>query len=199
MFTGLIEEVGTIERIKQQGALTMTIRCKKVLEDVKVGDSIAVDGTCLTVTSFTSQSFDVDVIIGTSDRTKFKSVSAGYPVNLERALLPTTRLGGHFVSGHVDKTAKVLRKLSKGNAVVYHISLDKNDQKYVIPKGSIAVDGTSLTLFELNAHYFEIQLIPETQQATKLMTLKPGDTVHLEFDMLGKYIVRQEALACSAQ
>ncbi|TDL98642.1 riboflavin synthase [Macrococcus brunensis] len=199
MFTGLIEEVGTIERIKQQGALKMTIRCKKILEDIKVGDSIAVDGTCLTVTSFTPQSFDVDVIIGTSDRTKFKAVSAGYQVNLERALLPTTRLGGHFVSGHVDNTGKVLRKLSKGNAIVYHISLDKNDQKYVIPKGSIAVDGTSLTIFELNANYFEIQLIPETQEATKLMSLKPGDTVHLEFDMLGKYIVRQEALACSAQ
>ncbi|GGB02658.1 riboflavin synthase [Macrococcus hajekii] len=199
MFTGLIEEIGTVERIRQQGAIKMTIGCSKILEDIKIGDSIAVDGTCLTVTSFTDTSFDVDVIIGTSDRTKFKTVSTGYKVNLERALLPTTRLGGHFVSGHVDSTGKVLRKLSKGNAIVYHISLERSDLKYVIPKGSISVDGTSLTIFDLKANYFEIQLIPETQAATKLTTLKPGDTVHLEFDMLGKYIVRQEALSCSIE
>ncbi|TDM04592.1 riboflavin synthase [Macrococcus carouselicus] len=195
MFTGLIEEIGTIKQIKQQGALKMTIGCSRILDDMKIGDSIAVDGTCLTVTSFTADSFDVDIIIGTSDRTKFRSLSAGYQVNLERALLPTTRMGGHFVSGHVDNTGKVLRRLTKGNAVVYHISLERSDLKYVIPKGSIAVDGTSLTIFDLNANYFEIQLIPETQEKTKLLSLKPGDTVHLEFDMLGKYIVRQEALS----
>lgn len=192
MFTGLIEEVGVIQKMTRRGgSLTMTINCKKVVEDVKAGDSIAVDGTCLTVTSFTDSSFSVDVILGTENITKFSRVKQGYRVNLERALLPTTRLGGHFVSGHIDKTAKVIKKMNRGNSVIIQISLSPDDAPYVVPKGSIAVDGTSLTIFDLKPAYVEIQLIPETQQKTKLLALKPGDDVHLEFDMLGKYIVKQ--------
>lgn len=193
MFTGLIEEVGVIQTLsRRSGSLSMTVECSKVVEDVRIGDSIAVDGTCLTVTSFTSHSFTVDVIIGTENITKFNAIKQGYRVNLERALLPTTRLGGHFVSGHIDKTAKVIKKMNRGNSVIIQISLSPDDAPYVVTKGSIAVDGTSLTIFDLKPAYLEIQLIPETQQKTKLLDLKPGDAVHLEFDMLGKYILKQK-------
>ena len=195
MFTGIIEATGTIRRITGGRSLKMTIECPAILDDVKLGDSIAVDGTCLTVTHFTAETFDVDIITGTSDRTKFSAVQAGFTVNLERALMPTSRMGGHFVTGHIDKVAKVMRTFRQDNTTVCHISLAPDDQPYVIDKGSIAVDGTSLTVFKLAPNYFEVQLIPETQRQTKLMQLKPGDAVHLEFDMLGKYVLKQKERA----
>lgn len=192
MFTGIIEEVGTIARITRLGDTTaMTIDCRLILEDMHIGDSISVNGVCLTVTQFTAQSFDVDIVEGTSAITLFKTMKAGTRVNLERALLPTTRLGGHFVSGHVDTSLAVqsIRKLQK--TMVVRLRLPNEYRKFVIPKGSIAVNGTSLTIFKLD-DCIELHIMPETVRSTMLTELNTGDNVHIEFDMLGKYIINSQ-------
>ncbi|WP_414047004.1 riboflavin synthase [Macrococcus equi] len=194
MFTGIIEEVGVIQQIKRQGDTTfMTIGCEIITEDMHIGNSISVNGVCLTVTSFTATSFNVDIVEGTSAVTLFHTMKAGTHVNLERALLPTTRLGGHFVSGHVDTclTVESMKHLQK--TMVIRLKLPATFKKNVIPKGSIAVNGISLTIFKLD-HCIELHIIPETVRSTMLKDLKSGDIVHIEFDMLGKYILnsRQE-------
>ncbi|MGV2874876.1 riboflavin synthase [Macrococcus capreoli] len=192
MFTGIIEEVGKINQIKKQGDTTfMTIGCSLITEDMHIGDSISVNGVCLTVTSFTESSFDVDIVEGTSAVTLFKSMKHGTRVNLERALLPTTRLGGHFVSGHVDTHLVIdnIRHLQK--TMVVRLRLPNAFRSNVIPKGSIAVNGVSLTIFKLDT-CIELHIIPETVRSTMLTDLKAGDKVHIEFDMLGKYILNSQ-------
>lgn len=191
MFTGIVEEVGTISQIKQQSDTTvMTINCQEILSDIHIGDSISVNGVCLTVTSFNTQSFTVDIVLGTSAITLFHTMKVGTQVNLERALLPTTRLGGHFVSGHIDTSVSVKRIQQNSNTYIIELECPEKFRRNVIPKGSIAVNGISLTIFELT-HSITLNIIPETVRSTMLNTLKAGDKVHIEFDMLGKYILNQ--------
>ncbi|WP_144780994.1 riboflavin synthase [Macrococcoides caseolyticum] len=191
MFTGIVEEVGTISQIKQQSDTTvMTINCQEILSDIHIGDSISVNGVCLTVTSFNTQSFTVDIVRGTSVITLFHTMKVGTQVNLERALLPTTRLGGHFVSGHIDTSVSVKRIQQNSNTYIIELECPEKFRRNVISKGSITVNGISLTIFELT-HSIILNIIPETVRSTMLNTLKAGDKVHIEFDMLGKYILNQ--------
>ena len=147
MFTGIVEEIGTLRRMKPTASsCTLTISCEKVLEGTKLGDSIAVNGTCLTVTRMDTHSFDCDVTPETLSRTSFSMVRVGSPLNLERALRLSDRLGGHIVLGHVDTTGRLISFIKDGNAVNITISIEKKWMKYIIEKGSVAIDGVSLTV-----------------------------------------------------
>jgi riboflavin synthase len=191
MFTGIIEEIGTISGIKQSGnAIEMTIAAQKILTDVSLGDSIAVNGVCLTVTSFTSQAFSVDIMPETVKSTSLQQLHKGSSVNLERAMSAGGRFGGHFISGHVDGLGTIKRKERVENAVYYDISLPEELAHYIVYKGSVAVDGTSLTIFGVDQNSFTISLIPHTLTETILGEKGPGDTVNVECDMLAKYIER---------
>jgi riboflavin synthase len=191
MFTGIIEEVGTVEHIRQSGeAIVMTIGAKKILVDVHLGDSIAVNGVCLTVTSFTDRTFTVDVMPETVKATSLRTLTKGSKVNLERAMAANGRFGGHFVSGHVDGIGRIVRKWPSANAVYYEIEIPKELRQYMILKGSVAVDGTSLTIFGLTDQTFTISLIPHTRAETILGEKQPGDIVNIECDMIGKYVVQ---------
>ncbi|EID44961.1 riboflavin synthase [Parageobacillus thermoglucosidasius] len=191
MFTGIIEEVGTIEQMRQSGeAIVMTIGAEKILEDIHLGDSIAVNGVCLTVTSFTQRSFTVDVMPETVKATSLRTLTRGSKVNLERAMPASGRFGGHFVSGHVDGVGEIIRKWPVANAVYYEIQIPKELRKYMILKGSVAVDGTSLTIFGLTDDTFTISLIPHTRAATILGDKQPGDIVNIECDVIGKYVAQ---------
>lgn len=192
MFTGIIEEVGVIAQLNKQGDTTfMTIGCNRIIEDMHIGDSISVNGVCLTVTSFNHSSFNVDILEDTRAITLFRNMKQGTKVNLERALLPTTRLGGHFVSGHVDTSLVVESVKHMEKTMQLKLRLPDEFRKFVIPKGSIAVNGISLTIFKLD-HEIELNIIPETVRSTMLSELKSGDKVHIEFDMLGKYILNSK-------
>ncbi|WP_461201788.1 riboflavin synthase [Anoxybacillus sp. TBDG-1] len=189
MFTGIIEEIGKIRQMKQTGeAIVLTIEAKKVLQDVQLGDSIAVNGVCLTVTSFTDRFFTVDVMPETVRATSLRTVTVGAKVNLERAMAANGRFGGHFVSGHVDGIGRIVRKQPVANAVYYDIEVPSHLRKYMILKGSVAVDGTSLTIFGLTDRTFTISLIPHTREATILGEKKVGDVVNIECDIIGKYV-----------
>ncbi|MBI5975687.1 riboflavin synthase [Staphylococcus canis] len=189
MFTGIIEELGTIQSIQKQNPTTqLTIKASKIIEDMHIGDSISVNGTCLTVTEFDDSAFKVDVILGTENKTYLGQLKAGDQVNLERALLATARLGGHFVQGHVDGTGQILHVKQSQNEWIYTIKASSNILSQMIARGSIAVDGISLTVFSKNTNAFEIHLIPETRRQTTLASKGQGDLVHLETDMLFKYV-----------
>jgi riboflavin synthase len=191
MFTGIIEEVGKISQINQSSdAIVMKISARKVLEDVHLGDSISVNGVCLTVTSFTVDAFTVDIMPETVKSTSLSELQQGSSVNLERAMSANGRFGGHFVSGHVDGIGKIIKKKPVDNAIYYHISVDKELSRYLVYKGSVTVDGTSLTIFGVEKDYFVISLIPHTLSETILGQKGPGDIVNIECDMLGKYIER---------
>ncbi|WP_028399561.1 riboflavin synthase [Ectobacillus panaciterrae] len=189
MFTGIIEEIGTIERMNQTAmAIEITIAAKHILSDIHLGDSIAVNGVCLTVTSFTSASFTVDVMPETVKATSLQSLKKGSSVNLERAMSAEGRFGGHFVSGHVDGTGKIIEKKRMENAVYYRISLASHLLHYCILKGSITVDGTSLTIFGIDDASVTISLIPHTMDYSVVGQKGIGDLVNIECDMIGKYI-----------
>ncbi|ABO67573.1 MULTISPECIES: riboflavin synthase [Geobacillus] len=189
MFTGIIEEIGTVEQMRQTGsAIVMTIGAKRVLEDVQLGDSIAVNGVCLTVTSFTDRQFTVDVMPETVKATALRTLKPGTKVNLERAMAAGGRFGGHFVTGHVDGVGRIVRQWPKANAVYYEIEVPAPLRSYMIEKGSVAVDGTSLTIFGLSERTFTVSLIPHTRAATILGEKRPGDFVNIECDMIGKYV-----------
>ncbi|MED3746962.1 riboflavin synthase [Geobacillus stearothermophilus] len=189
MFTGIIEEVGTVEQMRQTGdAIVTAIGARRVLEDVRLGDSIAVNGVCLTVTSFTDRRFTVDVMPETVKATALKTLKPGSKVNLERAMAAGGRFGGHFVTGHVDGVGRIVRRWPKANAVYYEIEAPPPLRPYMIYKGSVAVDGTSLTIFGLSERTFTISLIPHTREATILGEKQPGDLVNIECDMIGKYV-----------
>ncbi|AMX83023.1 riboflavin synthase subunit alpha [Geobacillus subterraneus] len=189
MFTGIIEEIGAIEQMRQTGdAIVMTIGARRVLEDVQLGDSIAVNGVCLTVTSFTDRQFTVDVMPETVKATALCTLKPGAKVNLERAMAAGGRFGGHFVTGHVDGVGRIVRQWPKANAVYYEIEVPPSLRSYMIEKGSVAVDGTSLTIFGLSERTFTISLIPHTREATILGEKRPGDLVNIECDMIGKYV-----------
>ena len=188
MFTGIVEEIGTIRHISRGSSVTLTIGCEKVLEGTKLGDSIAVNGTCLTVTRMNNCSFDADVTPETMSRTSFSLLRIGSAVNLERALRLSDRLGGHIMLGHVDTTGHVKSFVKDGNAVNVTISLDRKWMRYIIEKGSVAVDGISLTVAKRKEEDFTISLIPHTGEKTILLSKHPGDPVNIECDYLGKYV-----------
>ncbi|KMJ59815.1 riboflavin synthase subunit alpha [Bacillus sp. LL01] len=189
MFTGIIEEIGSIRQIiRADQAIIIEIEAKKVLEDVKLGDSIAVNGVCLTVTTFTSNRFTVDVMPETVRATSLQALNAGSKVNLERAMIANGRFGGHFVSGHVDGTGIIHDKKRVANAVYYTIKVNDELSRYLMLKGSVTVDGTSLTIFGVSDNDFTISLIPHTLNETILGGKGKGDTVNIEVDMLAKYM-----------
>ena len=189
MFTGIIEEIGSITAVKSsKDAIVFTIGVKKITDDISLGDSIAVNGVCLTVTDFSQTSFSVDVMPETVKSTSLNQLKQGSRVNLERAMLANGRFGGHIVSGHVDGIAKIIRKQRVSNAVYYELQLPEELTDTLIYKGSITVDGTSLTIFGLEKEKVVISIIPHTLSETILGTKGVGDIVNIECDMLGKYI-----------
>ncbi|MCM8711643.1 riboflavin synthase [Clostridium sp. SYSU_GA19001] len=189
MFTGLIEEIGKVQSIvKGAKSAKIIIKASKVLEEVKLGDSISTNGVCLTVTEFTSKSFAVDVMAETMRRSNLHLLSPGDEVNLERALRLGDRLGGHMVSGHIDGMGSIERFENEDNAVWVTISADTDILRYIIQKGSIAIDGVSLTVAYVDENIFKVSIIPHTKEVTTLLRKKAGDIVNLECDMVGKYI-----------
>ena len=187
MFTGIVEEVGTI-RAMTKGELV--IGASKVLQDVALGDSIAVNGICLTVTKFDAASFHVDVMPETMRRTSLALLQKGSHVNLERALTLSSRLGGHIVSGHIDGTGRILSFTEEGNAILLKISAEAGLLRYIIEKGSVALDGISLTVTEVTSQDFTVSLIPHTREVTILGERKAGDPINIENDVVGKYVER---------
>ena len=189
MFTGIIEEVGTVKNVQHSGNNSfIRIEAKKVLEDVHLGDSIAVNGVCLTVTHSDSTTFQADVMNETLHRSSLGSLRSGSYVNLERAMAANGRFGGHIVSGHIDGTGSIADIRNDGIAVWYTIKTDKSILRYIVEKGSIAIDGISLTVAEVTEDSFSVSIIPHTASNTILGTKKVGDTVNLENDIVGKYI-----------
>lgn len=190
MFTGIIEEQGTIQDIKNTSAstITLTIGAKEIMSDMKRGDSIAINGICLTVTSFTTEIFMVDVMPETMRSTSLYMLEKGSKVNLERAMAANSRFGGHLVSGHIDGTGKVVHKRLQENAILFDIEIKEEDRKWIILKGSIAVDGISLTIFQVGKNTFSMSIIPHTAEMTTLGEKAVGDIVNIEYDMLGKYV-----------
>ncbi len=195
MFTGLIEEIGVVKSIvKGSESAQITIDCKKVLEAVKEGDSISTNGVCLTVTKFNNHSFTVDVMPETMRSSNLGNLLSGSIVNLERALKLSDRLGGHIVSGHIDGVGTIKEFQEEDNATWITIKASKNILKYVIHKGSIAIDGTSLTIACVSDEEFKISIIPLTKTETNLLTKRVGDQVNIECDIIGKYVERLNAI-----
>lgn len=189
MFTGIVEEIGKIAAISNYGNfIQLKVLAKKVLEDVSLGDSIAVNGICLTVTSFSTDYFTADVMPETLKRSSLKYAKSGSSVNLERAMAANGRFGGHIVSGHIDGIGKILSITKDRNAIWYRISTDSEILKYIVEKGSITIDGISLTVAKVTDSDFSISAIPHTVAITILGQKKTGDTVNLENDILGKYV-----------
>jgi riboflavin synthase len=189
MFTGIVEEIGTVKTVKSGSKSSqVTISASKVLRDVKLGDSICSNGVCLTVVKFSENEFTVDIMAETVRRSTFKNVSTGMKVNLERALAVGDRLGGHMVSGHIDGTGIIQSYVREENAVWVTINTEKSLLKYIIKKGSIAIDGISLTVAYVDDTSFKVSIIPHTGEETTLLNKKPGEELNLEADMVGKYI-----------
>lgn len=175
MFTGIVEETGILKSIS---GTIITVQCQKVLEGTKLGDSIAINGCCQTVTELTPDTFSANVSDETFRITNFKNMKSGDVVNLERALTPSTRMGGHIVQGHIDMTAKYLGDMR----------FEVEDSKYIVYKGSITVNGVSLTVAEFRDNIFSVAIIPHTLENTNLKYLKIGDLVNIETDILGRYV-----------
>lgn len=189
MFTGIVEEIGSLKEISIGSGLgNIEIECNKVLEETKIGDSIAVNGVCLTVNKINSNSFVADIMGETLDRTNLGRLKDGNKVNLERALKVSDRLGGHIVSGHVDGKGQVLSIDKKNDGTWFTISADKEILKYIILKGSITIDGISLTVAYVDNEIFKVSIIPHTLKNTILAQKIQGSYVNLENDIMGKYI-----------
>lgn len=193
MFTGIIEEIGTIHGISQgTSSARLCIQANSIMEDIQLGDSIAVNGVCLTVASFAASSFEADVMNETLKRTALSQLSLGSKVNLERAMKANGRFGGHIVSGHIDGTGSIHTLKQDGIATIVTIETSPQIIHYIIEKGSIAIDGTSLTVtnVDLNKQTFQVSLIPHTKENTILLSKKKGELVNLENDVIGKYVER---------
>lgn len=189
MFTGIIEEKGMISRImKTASQAILTIKAKKVMEDIHIGDSIAVNGICLTVTSFSVNEFQADVMHETLDRTSLKMLKPGSSVNLERAMAAGGRFGGHMVSGHIDGTGRITDIKEDSLAIWYTIETSSEILHYIVEKGSIAIDGISLTVAKVTQTTFAVSTIPHTRVVTTLGERRAGDLVNLENDIVGKYV-----------
>ena len=194
MFTGLIEEVGTIQSVRHGArSCVLTIGCRTVLEGSQIGDSIAVNGVCLTVTSMGGSYYTADVMAETMNRSSLGQLSTGAKVNLERAMPANGRFGGHIVSGHIDGTGTVQSIEPDDNAVWYRINADDSILRYVVGKGSITIDGISLTVATVTDKYFEVSVIPHTREVTILGDKRLSDVVNLETDIIAKYV---EKLLC---
>ena len=189
MFTGIVEELGTVAGIRRGArSAVLQIRAGTVLEDLKIGDSVAVNGICLTVVALGTDSFSADVMHETLDRSALGELKPGSPVNLERAMAAGGRFGGHIVAGHVDGTGRVRALRRDGNAVWYTIQAPPEVLRYVVEKGSIAVDGISLTVARVGEDWFSVSVIPHTAAVTALGRRRVGDRVNLECDVIGKYV-----------
>lgn len=189
MFTGIIEEVGHVKSLHRGAkSFTLEVEAEKVLEGTLVGDSIATNGVCLTVTSLTGHGFTADVMPETVNRTALGELVSGSPVNLERALSLQTRLGGHIVSGHIDGTGRIADRRQDDTALWLTIECDSKLLRYIIEKGSVTLQGVSLTVARVDARSFAVSLIPHTQAATTLHQAKVGDLVNIENDIIAKYV-----------
>jgi riboflavin synthase len=189
MFTGIVEELGTVAGVEDQGdAIRLTIHAEHVLSDVRLGDSISVNGCCLTVAQRDGDTWTADVMQETLDKTSLAGVQPGDRVNLERAVTPTTRLGGHIVQGHVDAVGVVRRRSPSEHWEVVEIEMPGELGRYLVDKGSVTVDGVSLTVVEAASDRFTVSLIPETLARTTLGHREPGDRVNLEVDVLAKHV-----------
>lgn len=189
MFTGIIEEVGHVKSLRRgTRSFTLEVEASLVMEDTRVGDSIATNGVCLTVTSLTGHGFTADVMPETVMRTALGELIPGSPVNLERALSLQTRLGGHIVSGHVDGTGRISDRRQDDTALWLTVECDSSLLRYIIQKGSITIQGVSLTVARVDDRSFAVSLIPHTQAATTLHQAKVGDLVNLENDVIAKYV-----------
>lgn len=191
MFTGLVEETGTTVRLEREArSATLTVAVRTVQDGARIGDSLAVNGCCLTVTEIDCNRMTFDVIPETLDRTNLGELSPGAAVNLERPLTAGARLGGHFVQGHIDGVGTIVSMTPDDNAVIVEIEAPPRLRRYLVEKGSVAVDGVSLTVAEVRPETFTVWTIPHTRQATTLGEKVVGDRVNLECDLLGKYIER---------
>ncbi|WP_138315227.1 riboflavin synthase [Rhodoluna limnophila] len=191
MFTGIVEELGKVRSIEVlEDALRLTIEGPTVVSDVKRGDSIAVSGTCLTAVEFDSETFTADVMQETLRLTSLNGIKVGDPVNLERAMTAATRFGGHVVQGHVDGVGEIISRQASENWEWVRVSIPEQLMKYVVLKGSITIDGVSLTVNEVGNNWIGLSLIPETLALTTLGSKKPGDKVNVEADVMAKHIER---------
>lgn len=188
MFTGLIEELGIIKRINAKGhTLTLVIEAQKIMHDLHLGDSIAVNGVCLTVTKFSPIQFEADVMPETFKNTSLATLKEGSKVNLERAMPANGRFGGHFVTGHIDGIGRIRKRTNIENAILVEIEIPEDSAKFVLEKGSIAIDGTSLTIFRTSSNSITVSLIPHTAKEAVLGFKSEGEIVNLEFDVMAKY------------
>lgn len=192
MFTGIIEAVGHIQavQVNAQGARILVSTGSLDMSDVKLGDSIATNGICLTVVAFDSNSYSADVSNETLTRTGFAHYSVGQKVNLEKAMLPTTRFGGHMVSGHVDALAEIVAVEQDGNSIHYWVSMPDSLAPYIAEKGSVTIDGTSLTVNSLAEDKFRLTIVPHTTEQTIISSYQAGSKVNLEVDLIARYIER---------
>lgn len=191
MFTGIIEELGRVREVERRGEdARIVIEARTVTADSGNGDSISVNGVCLTALDVQTDSFAADVSKETLMRSTLGSLNPGSPVNLERAVTPATRLGGHIVQGHVDARGQFLGSESHGESWTFRIAYPKEIARYLVFKGSVAVEGISLTIANLTDDYFEIAIIPKTLEVTNFSYLRPGDAVNLEVDVIAKYVER---------
>jgi riboflavin synthase len=189
MFTGIVEETGLVRKIRRgQVSAVLTIQAARILEDIHVGDSICVNGVCLTVVEYDQNGFSADVMHETLDRSSLASLRQGSRVNLERAMAADGRFGGHIVSGHVDGTAKIMSVEKDDNAIRYTFSAAPELMRYIVDKGSIAIDGISLTVVYARGEKFQVSVIPHTAAVTTLGEKHPGDVVNIENDIIGKYV-----------
>lgn len=196
MFTGLIEEQGRVLTPPRNGKLSLA--ASKVTEGLALGDSIAVNGVCLTVSAFSGQRFTADVMPETLHRSNLGELRTGSLVNLERALPATGRFGGHFVSGHIDGVGSLLSVRPEGNALIFSIRAATELLRGIVEKGSVAIDGISLTVVEVTETLFSVSVIPHTAAVTTLAGKRPGDRLNLETDMIGKYVLRALSLSQSS-
>ena len=191
MFTGIIEELGNVRSVETRGDnARIVIEARTVVQGTNHGDSIAVNGVCLTALDIANDSFAADVSMETLARSTLGNFKPGTPVNLERSVTPATRLGGHIVQGHVDARAQLLAIKDHGESWTFRFAYPPEIARYLVFKGSVAVEGISLTIAALTDDYFEVAIIPKTLQVTNLYHLKPGDAVNLEVDVIGKYVER---------
>ncbi len=189
MFTGIVEEIGKVQNVKKNvKSFVLTIEGNKIFEDINIGDSISVNGVCLTVTTFTNNAFTADVMYETMSRSSLGQLKNGSHVNLERAMTAKGRFGGHIVSGHIDGTGKIIKIEKDDNAIWYTIAVKDNLMKYIVEKGSIAIDGISLTIAKVTVDNFSVSIIPHTVQETILSHRSVGDIVNIENDVIGKYV-----------
>ncbi|MBQ3427892.1 MAG: riboflavin synthase [Clostridia bacterium] len=189
MFTGIIEEKGIVERIvRGERSCRLTIRAERIFDDLRLGDSVAVNGVCLTAAEIGAGSFTADVMAETMRRTSLGSLAPGVCVNLERAMQMGGRFGGHIVSGHIDGTGTILSMIREDNAIWIRIAAEESITRYIVEKGSVALDGVSLTVAEVSRGEFAVSIIPHTASETTLTERKTGDKINIECDIIGKYV-----------